>query len=161
MGKLTTHVLDTAHGCPGKGIALRLYRVSKGKETLLVSAKTNADGRCDAPILSGSDMKTGAYRLEFEAGKYFKAMGVKLPKVTQPRITTCRCSSRPSATAPIAGADSAVVSSGCVALSAIIPKKASRRESKARKSRFFRVLRDILHSFPCSQNATNRNSSQG
>ncbi|TAL27930.1 MAG: hydroxyisourate hydrolase [Alphaproteobacteria bacterium] len=81
MGKLTTHVLDTAHGCPGKGIALKLYRVAKGgKETLVLSAKTNADGRCDAPLLMGKDMKTGQYRLAFEAGKYFKGMGVKLPK---------------------------------------------------------------------------------
>lgn len=82
MGKLTTHVLDTAHGCPGKGITLRLYRVAKGgKETLVVTKKTNADGRVDGPILDGKNMKTGAYRLEFEAGKYFKGMGVKLPKV--------------------------------------------------------------------------------
>ncbi|MEZ0224496.1 MAG: hydroxyisourate hydrolase [Alphaproteobacteria bacterium] len=81
MGKLTTHVLDTAHGCPGKGIALKLYRVGKGgKETLVLSSKTNADGRCDAPLLMGKDMKTGQYRLAFEAGKYFKTLGVKLPK---------------------------------------------------------------------------------
>ena len=81
MGKLTTHVLDTAHGCPGKGIALRLYKCgAKGKkDTLLAKFKTNSDGRCDAPILSGKDMKTGAYRLEFDVGAYFKAKGVKLP----------------------------------------------------------------------------------
>jgi 5-hydroxyisourate hydrolase len=81
MGKLTTHVLDTAHGCPGKGIALKLFRVGAGgKETLLASKKTNADGRCDGPILDGKDFKPGKYRLEFAAGKYFKAMGVQLPK---------------------------------------------------------------------------------
>jgi 5-hydroxyisourate hydrolase len=79
MGKLTTHVLDTAHGCPGKGIALRLYKCGK-KDVLLFKGKTNADGRCDAPILSGADMKAGAYRLEFDAAAYFKAKGVKLPK---------------------------------------------------------------------------------
>lgn len=81
MGKLTTHVLDTAHGCPGKGMALRLYNCGAGgKDKLLVSAKTNADGRCDAPLLSGAALKAGKYRLEFDAGKYFKAQGVKLPK---------------------------------------------------------------------------------
>lgn len=77
MGKLTTHVLDTAHGTPAKGMTLRLYRGKK----LIVKAKTNADGRCDAPLLSGKDFKTGAYRLEFDVAAYFKAMGVKLPKV--------------------------------------------------------------------------------
>lgn len=82
MGKLTTHVLDTAHGCPGKGMGLRLYSCGAGgKDKLLVSAKTNADGRCDAPLLQGAALKAGKYRLEFDAGKYFKTQGVKLPKV--------------------------------------------------------------------------------
>jgi 5-hydroxyisourate hydrolase len=75
MSKLTTHVLDTAHGCPGKGIAVRLYKDGK----LLVEAKTNSDGRCDQPLLSGDAMKPGAYRLEFAAGDYFRARGTKLP----------------------------------------------------------------------------------
>ena len=76
MGKLTTHVLDTANGCPGKGIALRLY---KG-DTLLVKTKTNADGRCDAPLLSGKDLKAGKYRLEFDVAAYFKSKDAKLAK---------------------------------------------------------------------------------
>ncbi len=76
MGKLTTHVLDTANGCPGKGITLRLYR----KDKLLLKTKTNADGRCDAPLLSGKELKAGKYRLEFDAAAYFKTQGVKLSK---------------------------------------------------------------------------------
>lgn len=76
MGKLTTHVLDTAHGCPAQGISVKLYKNGK----LLVSAKTNADGRCGAPLLSDKSMKAGKYRLEFGAAKYFKAKGVKLAK---------------------------------------------------------------------------------
>lgn len=77
MGKLTTHVLDTAHGCPGKGISVRLYKDGK----LLVKTKTNADGRCDAPLLEGPSLKTGNYRLEFDVARYFKAMGAVLPKI--------------------------------------------------------------------------------
>lgn len=89
MGKLTTHILDTAHGCPGQGITLRLYRTAKsGAGKLILTAKTNADGRCDAPLLSGKDFKTGTYRIEFEAGKYFRAKGVKLPKT--PFLDTIR-----------------------------------------------------------------------
>jgi 5-hydroxyisourate hydrolase len=79
MGKLTTHVLDTALGCPAQGIALRLYKCG-AKDTLVTKARTNADGRCDAPILTGKDMKTGQYRLEFDVAPYFKAKGVKLAK---------------------------------------------------------------------------------
>lgn len=82
MGKLTTHVLDTAHGCPGKGMILRLFICGeRGNEKLLASTKTNADGRCDKPLLEGRALRPGKYRLEFEAGKYFKKMGVKLSKV--------------------------------------------------------------------------------
>ena len=76
MGLLTTHVLDTAHGCPGAGIAVRLYADEGAK--LVVEARTNADGRCDAALLSGAEMKPGRYVLEFEAGAYFRARGVKL-----------------------------------------------------------------------------------
>lgn len=82
MGKLTTHVLDTAHGCPGQGMTVRLFICgAQGGDKLLASAKTNADGRCDKPLLEGKALKPGKYRLEFEAGKYFKKMGVKLPAI--------------------------------------------------------------------------------
>ena len=80
MGKLTTHVLDTTHGRPGKGIQLRLFRLGP-KDELVAKAVTNDDGRCDAPILQGDDMKPGAYRLEFDVADYFKAQGVKLADV--------------------------------------------------------------------------------
>jgi 5-hydroxyisourate hydrolase len=76
MSKLTTHVLDTAHGCPGKGISLRLYRDGR----VLTEARTNDDGRCDAPLLEGASFKAGRYRLEFHAGDYFRARGVALPE---------------------------------------------------------------------------------
>lgn len=75
MGKLTTHVLDTAHGCPGKNIAVRLFAADG---TLVTETVTNDDGRCDAPLLSGETMKAGTYRLEFSAGDYYRARGTEL-----------------------------------------------------------------------------------
>jgi 5-hydroxyisourate hydrolase len=80
MGKLSTHVLDTTHGRPGAGMQLRLYRCG-AKDELVAEAKTNADGRCDKPLLEGPEMKTGPYRLEFDAAAYFRAQGVTLPAV--------------------------------------------------------------------------------
>lgn len=81
MGKLTTHILDTAHGCPANGVRLRLFRLGTGgAATLLLATKTNTDGRVDAPLLAEKDFKPGIYRIEFEAGKYFRRMGVELPK---------------------------------------------------------------------------------
>ena len=74
MSGLTTHVLDTMHGCPAAGVALRL---SLGG-TVLAQAVTNADGRCDSPLLTGDRFKAGAYRLEFEIGAYFRGLGAAL-----------------------------------------------------------------------------------
>ncbi len=67
MGYLTTHVLDSAHGCPGSDIPVTLYRVD-GERTLLAERHTNDDGRCDSPILDGSDFVAGVYELVFRVG---------------------------------------------------------------------------------------------
>ena len=74
-GFLTTHVLDTARGCPAEGIAIWLYRVSGNSHKKIAEAVTNADGRTDAPILPESDFKTGTYELVFHAGDYLRATG--------------------------------------------------------------------------------------
>jgi 5-hydroxyisourate hydrolase len=76
MTGLTTHVLDTTHGRPAAGVALRLIR----EGAVLVETRTNADGRCDAPLLTDATIAVGAYRLEFEVGAYFRAAGVTLPE---------------------------------------------------------------------------------
>jgi 5-hydroxyisourate hydrolase len=75
MGKLTTHVLDTAHGQPGAGIAVELYRLENETGTLVAKAITNRDGRTDAPLLEGERFHTGTYQLVFHIGAYFKAQG--------------------------------------------------------------------------------------
>jgi 5-hydroxyisourate hydrolase len=80
MGKLSTHVLDTAHGRPAAGVAIELYAIDGGGRTLLAQASTNADGRCDAPLLAGESMPAGRYELVFAAGDYFAAQGIALPE---------------------------------------------------------------------------------
>lgn len=77
MGKLSTHVLDTAHGKPGAGVKVELYALD-GERRLLKTESTNSDGRCDAPLLQGEAMRPGRYELVFYAGDYFAAQGVKL-----------------------------------------------------------------------------------
>jgi 5-hydroxyisourate hydrolase len=79
MGKLSTHVLDTAHGKPGAGVRVELYAVDGGQRTLIRQDATNSDGRCNAPLLEGEQLKTGQYELVFAAGDYFAAQGVVLP----------------------------------------------------------------------------------
>ena len=75
MGRLTTHVLDTANGVPGRGIAVALFRVERGHRTALGTSTTNADGRCDAPLLEGAALIAGTYELDFAIGDYFARMG--------------------------------------------------------------------------------------
>jgi 5-hydroxyisourate hydrolase len=83
MGKLTTHVLDTAHGRPGDGIRVELYllenRNGATTQHLLKQLVTNADGRCDAALLEGDALRAGEYELLFHAGDYFAALGVRVP----------------------------------------------------------------------------------
>jgi 5-hydroxyisourate hydrolase len=74
-GRLTTHVLDTASGMPAAGMVIELFAVSGAAFELLLSAKTNADGRCDAPLLSGGALKRGEYELRFHAGDYLDGLG--------------------------------------------------------------------------------------
>ena len=74
--KLTTHVLDTAHGRPALGLSLTLTRLSDGKH--LKHAVTNSDGRVDGPLLEGDEFQFGAYELLFNVGDYFRNLGVPL-----------------------------------------------------------------------------------
>ena len=76
MGRLTTHILDTAHGCPGSAVKIELYRVDGAQLTLIHRTLSNADGRCDAPLLQGDDYLSGAYELQFHVGAYYRARGV-------------------------------------------------------------------------------------
>jgi 5-hydroxyisourate hydrolase len=80
MGKLSTHVLDIAHGKPAAGVLVELFLVEATQRTLVRSALTNNDGRCDAPLLEGNEMRTGQYELVFGAGAYFSGQGLALPE---------------------------------------------------------------------------------
>jgi 5-hydroxyisourate hydrolase len=75
MGKLTTHVLDTAGGRPGAGIRVELFLLESGAWKPLKTAMTNADGRTDAPLLEGEAFRAGTYQLVFHVGAYFGNQG--------------------------------------------------------------------------------------
>jgi 5-hydroxyisourate hydrolase len=79
-GSLTTHVLDTTRGRPAAGLRVDLSIVeADGRTRLLRTATTNADGRCDAPLLAPDEMQVARYELLFHVGAYFRAAGVALP----------------------------------------------------------------------------------
>jgi 5-hydroxyisourate hydrolase len=78
MGQLTTHVLDTMHGCPAAGMAVSLWR--EGGAAPLRELQLNADGRAEGPLLAGAELQPGRYRLRFGVAAYFRAKGVVLPQ---------------------------------------------------------------------------------
>lgn len=73
-GYLTTHVLDTARGCPAKGMTIELFRLD-GERRLLKTLITNDDGRTDEQILPAEAFEAGEYELVFHAGAYLDATG--------------------------------------------------------------------------------------
>jgi 5-hydroxyisourate hydrolase len=78
MGRLTTHVLDTARGRPGAGITIELYAFGEERRFLMTTT-TDEDGRCPRPLLEGDAMVKGVYELVFHAGDYYRDAGIELP----------------------------------------------------------------------------------
>ncbi|MEO0574107.1 MAG: hydroxyisourate hydrolase [Pseudomonadota bacterium] len=71
MGKLTTHVLNTARGIPAADVAIRLFSTDQPR-TQIATTRTNADGRAPAPLLDERSFAKGTYELEFAVADYFK-----------------------------------------------------------------------------------------
>ena len=70
-GYLTTHILDTARGCPAKGVRIDLYRLYGDEWKLMKTAISNDDGRTDGPMIDKGRMEVGTYELVFAVGDYF------------------------------------------------------------------------------------------
>lgn len=82
MSQITTHVLDTSIGKPGKNITIRLMnkvnddRVNGGWQTI-AQGVTNADGRISDLLPPEKKVKPGTYKLVFETDNYFNANNIK------------------------------------------------------------------------------------
>jgi 5-hydroxyisourate hydrolase len=80
MGRLTTHVLDTARGRPAAGMRIAFAVLEGSSWRELKTLQTNTDGRTDEPLLAGGAMRVGQYRLVFHVAEYFRAQGEQLPE---------------------------------------------------------------------------------
>ena len=79
MGKLTTHILDTSMGTPAQGVEIKLYKRNDSSLKLINSTKTNEDGRCNEPLLSGDLFEEGCYEIEFNIGHYYATKEIDCP----------------------------------------------------------------------------------
>jgi 5-hydroxyisourate hydrolase len=77
---LSTHVLDTMHGCPAAAMAVQLWEFKNDTYQLVKTFVLNADGRNpDGPLYDNASIRVGRYRLSFAVAAYFKGKGVSLP----------------------------------------------------------------------------------
>lgn len=74
-GQLTVHVLDTACGKPAAGMTLSLFRIDGDTRTLVLTRRTNSDGRCDSPLLYGDALRAGCYEVMFDVAAWRIANG--------------------------------------------------------------------------------------
>src|ERR1051325_7213915 len=78
MGHLSTHVLDTARGVPAAGVVVEVRILRGGGSHPGAAATTKAQGRTDAPLVTGDRLERCIYELTFHVGEYFRAAGVAL-----------------------------------------------------------------------------------
>jgi len=78
MGRLTTHVLDTASGVPAQGMRVELHDLDVPRSVPLAGFRTDADGRGPAPLFEDGALRTGRYELRFHVAEYFRARGTIL-----------------------------------------------------------------------------------
>ncbi len=83
-GYVTTHVLDTARGKPASGLQIDIFEIDGGTRRFLGSMTTNADGRCDGPVIPADTIRQGAYEFVFHAGAYLDRAGA--PQSDGPRF---------------------------------------------------------------------------
>jgi 5-hydroxyisourate hydrolase len=78
MATLTTHVLNIATGTPAAGMRIDLRALIQGSTAPPSISRTNADGRCPAPLLEGAAFRAGRYSLTFHVAEYFRSLEVEL-----------------------------------------------------------------------------------
>jgi 5-hydroxyisourate hydrolase len=79
VSKVTTHVLDTAHGMPAAGIPVTL---TDATGAILAEKLTDADGRVTE--LGPDELPAGNYTLTFDTARYFELIDLETfyPRVT-------------------------------------------------------------------------------
>ncbi len=76
MSQITTHILDTARGCPAAGVAITLQRQDGDGWETVGEGLTNSDGRLPGLCPEGEVLPAGTYRMHFATGDYFEGLGL-------------------------------------------------------------------------------------
>ena len=120
MGKLTTHVLDTAHGCPAAGMRVTFFRIDDGVARELKHVRPRRRRPRRRAAARRRRAPAGPLSPRLRGRRVLRARGAALSRAAVPRrraarlrhrraptsTTTCRCSSAPGRTRPTAAAES-------------------------------------------------------
>lgn len=77
QSQLTTHVLDTSVGRPGKDISIRLQIPVNGAWQTIAQGITNDDGRVGDLLPAQKKLAPGNYKLVFDTAGYFATKKIK------------------------------------------------------------------------------------
>lgn len=77
MSQITTHVLDTAAGKPGKDISIMLQQLHTHGYATIAQGITNHDGRIADLLPPDKKLQHGIYKLVFETGIYYSGKSIK------------------------------------------------------------------------------------
>jgi len=78
MSAITTHVLDTARGCPAAGVRVTLEYGDRDERWDVVGhGVTDANGRLRTLLPDADAPLPGVYRLRFDVRTYFEPFGVR------------------------------------------------------------------------------------
>jgi len=85
MSAISTHVLDTARGCPAAGVGVTLEQGDpRGTWRAIGEGETDRDGRLRTLMKEGASLVPGPYRLTFDTRRYFESNGMPVfyPSIT-------------------------------------------------------------------------------
>ena len=83
VSQITTHVLDTSTGIPGKDISIRLQALRNNVWQTIAQGITSKDGRIPDLLAQEHNLKPDIYKMVFDTGKYYSEQKTKTfyPKV--------------------------------------------------------------------------------
>ena len=77
MPDISTHILDTARGCPAVGVKVTLSRWDAGSWRSLSTAMTDENGRISGWEADTMHVEVGLYKLQFATDQYFSRINTK------------------------------------------------------------------------------------
>ncbi|UPT70109.1 MAG: 2-oxo-4-hydroxy-4-carboxy-5-ureidoimidazoline decarboxylase [Flavobacterium sp. JAD_PAG50586_2] len=81
VSQITTHVLDTSTGIPGKDISIRLQSLRNNAWQTIAQGITNVDGRIPDLLPPQRNLKPDTYKMVFDTGSYYANTKTFYPKV--------------------------------------------------------------------------------